>query len=483
MNTCSVFPFSSAALVRLLLVVACVFTLLRPAEGAERRGGKWDPNERAREAVAFFTRVQQEFLDRARRLEEEGAKAPEVELPFIDSASSREKKDIKDWDEFSTGKMGESGTTRWIAKGLKELEAMRKKLAAAEKTARPVWDKKYPDGRKPVTLPAEKEAFIYDISVQAKNLGVILDNSPSMRPSLPAVRAEIGARFAGARYVEVDGCQIEPHSKHWGPSPLWFYTTTVHEERNPFDPRWFLPAIPQEDIHYQMIEWRRNALAALEAMIVNLEVDAIYWFCDFDDEIQLGVVQKLGELIEEHRVRLYVHTVKSNPPASLVNIIRRSGGKMTKADPATGKPAAGGGTVPADTAPMKPATRPAASIRHNKIPLNEPEVIANEGRLVEFDAVVKEVSTFSPQKHVRLDLEDIELYAACKADRIAKVFKDQDPLKEVQPGDKVTLRGRITVFKGGHFLLMEDEEDFFVTQRIREVPGTTPPAKDMPAVK
>lgn len=184
---------------------------------------------------------------------------------------------------------------------------------------------------------------------------------------------------------------------------------------------------------------------------------------------------------------------------------------MTKADPATGKPAAGGGTVPADTAPMKPATRPAASIRHNKIPLNEPEVIANEGRLVEFDAVVKAVSTFSPQKHVRLDLEDIELYAACKADRIAKVFKDQDPLKEVQPGDKVTLRGRITVFKGGHFLLMEDEEDFFVTQRIREVPGTggqvkqgtssirvevppaeppskeppatTPPAKDMPAVK
>ena len=314
------------------LCIAAVFVLLAPAQAREKTGGKWETGERADRAMQFLTRMKAEVEGRVARITAEGAKAPAVELPFLDSSTAGDEKTAAEWSTFIEGRMGEVPTTRWIARGLKELEVARKTLAAAEKPAAAEWNKKYPGGRKDVPLPAEVQAFIYEMDVQARNLGVILDNSPSMRPSLPAVREEISSRFAAARFVEVNGCHLETSNKHWGPYAEWYYVTML-EERNPFDSKWFLPQIPQTDIHYHMHAWQHGVLGAFRSMIELMDVDAVYWFCDFDDQVEPHGIRELESLLTKNKVKLYVHTVKSNPPPALASVIKKSGGKLTKAQP------------------------------------------------------------------------------------------------------------------------------------------------------
>ena len=313
---------------------------------AAERYGIWTPLMRAEIAEEFMVRMQDEFKGRARRLTEMMEQAPEISLPFIASRDSVEPKVMKDWKEFREGQMSDGSTTKWIDKALKELEANRRKLEAAEKPAAAAWTKKYKDNPPEPVIPAELQAFIYEMDVQANQLGVIMDNSSSMTEFLPAVRAEISTRFPAARFMEVNGSYLKTQNPAWGPQGEWYYTVPP-EHRNLFEPKWWLKEIPRKDIHYHMIGWQRDTLAAIRAMVVNMDVDAIYWFCDFDDTVEPSAIRALEELLSKNKARLYVHTVKSKPPGSLANVIQKSGGSLTRAIPKAAKP----GTPP--PAPVK----------------------------------------------------------------------------------------------------------------------------------
>lgn len=313
---------------------------------AAERYRKWDPVDRAEVAEEFMIRMRAEFESRAKRLKEMTGNAPEVVLPFIASRDSTEARDVKDWTEFREGKMTDGMTTRWIDKALKELESNRKKLAAAEKSAASAWEKKYKDNPPQRVVPEALQAFIYEMDVQANQLGVIMDNSYSMTDYLPAVRAEITARFALAKFMEVNGCYLKTANERWGPQGEWYYTVPP-EHRNLFEPQWWLKEIPRQDLHFHMIGWQRDTYAAMQAMAENMDIDAIYWFCDFDDTIEPKAIRNLEELLSKNKVRLYVHTVKSKPPAALATVIKNSGGSVTRAVPKLVKP-------PASTPPTPP---------------------------------------------------------------------------------------------------------------------------------
>jgi hypothetical protein len=73
-----------------------------------------------------------------------------------------------------------------------------------------------------------------------------------------------------------------------------------------------------------------DTASAIRAMITAHSVDAIYWFCDFDDDVEDHAVQAVGRLVLENKVRLYVHTVKRRPSKLLQELIERSGGELVR---------------------------------------------------------------------------------------------------------------------------------------------------------
>jgi len=318
-------------------------------------------------------RMRREFIGRALRLERERNVNVEITMPFVDGIQSVDAKVAAEWKKFADGKMGEAATARWIGRGLQELETVRKKLAEAEKPAAVEWDRKYRDGRREVKLSPEAEAFLYDMQVTARNLGVILDNSRSMTKVLPLVRGEIRRRFPGARFLEVNASSLKMPNPLWGPYGEWYFATIL-EERNPFDAKWFLPSVPQDQIHYHMIGWKRDTLAAMKSLITLMEADAIYWFCDFEDIIEPAAVRVLEELLTKNKVRLYVHSVKNSPPGAIMNLVRETRGKATRA-------------VPGDQGqPVPEATGPVPELAS---PITARFLQANENRTVRISGTIQ----------------------------------------------------------------------------------------------
>lgn len=330
---------------------------------AEENYPGWTPKDRAEVAEDFMERLKKEFAGRLDRLQKFMGKAPVLDMKFLDSNTSSDPKVAAEWKRFREGGMGEGGTTKWVTKIVKELESARRALAMAEKPASTAWEKKYKDNPPPAVIPPAQQAMIYEMDVQASQLGVILDSSVSMTKYLPTLRQEISKRFANTRFTEIEGCYLETPNKHWGLHGEWYYTTPPENE-NLFDPKWWLPEIPKDDLHFHINQWLHDTLGAMTAMVNNMGVDALYWFCDFDDKIEPAAIKALEKLLEPRKVRLYVHTVKSSPPTALANLIKHTGGNLTKASPDSAKnpsaPAAATDSKPAP-APTDDKTKPADS--------------------------------------------------------------------------------------------------------------------------
>lgn len=150
-------------------------------------------------------------------------------------------------------------------------------------------------------------AKIGKIAVKAQRLGVVLDTSGSMQDDLPKVKREIRRGFRDAETVEVVGCHLR-----------------------------LAGALLDQDAN-RKIKLRREAgsvLEAIEMLVVDGKVDAIYWFSDLLDGEDANGLAKLAEFlrIEEARagrsVKLYVRSLQREPSEELRSIIKRSGGEI-----------------------------------------------------------------------------------------------------------------------------------------------------------
>lgn len=314
-----------------ILLTSLLF-IKAPATAAEGGAGAWPAEDQAQYSLGFLHRMNKELGVRWENLKSAGHVTQVTDIPITKALISGETEESK---KFIAGQLGVIPAARLAEKALAELESNRKLLASHEKKASDAWDKAHRADKGKRDLPPEKSAFLYDMQVQAGKLGVILDNSPSMFHHLPALREKISSEFKGAWYVEVDGCELRKDRPIWGLYPEWFYAAPPSlAEGNPFDKKWYLPEIPRKDTHYHVLEWERNILGAFRGLVNLMEVDAIYWFCDFDDNVNPAAVRELDDLLTKKRkVRLYVHTVKSSPPAGISSLIKRTNGKLTRSAP------------------------------------------------------------------------------------------------------------------------------------------------------
>ena len=172
-------------------------------------------------------------------------------------------------------------------------------------------------------------------------MGAILDNSPSMKPYVEKLREEIASAFPDYRYLEVWGSflRLERRGEGWrgrhhsldsddGYEP-WYYAKP-RLDQNPFDPRFFNPELPTKDLHYFVTGLERDNLSAIRALVELEEVDAVYWFCDFDDKIEKEAIAALGGLLKKNKAKLYVHTLKRAPSRALREVVERSGGAVIR---------------------------------------------------------------------------------------------------------------------------------------------------------
>jgi hypothetical protein len=150
-------------------------------------------------------------------------------------------------------------------------------------------------------------AKIGKLAVKALRLGVVLDTSGSMQDDLPKVKREIRRGFRDAETVEVVGCHLRLAGALLNPDAS------------------------------RKIKLRREAesvLEAIEMLVVEGRVDAIYWFSDLQDGEDESGLAKLAEVlrIEEARagrsVKLYVRSLQMEPSEELRSIIKRSGGEI-----------------------------------------------------------------------------------------------------------------------------------------------------------
>ena len=268
--------------------------------------------------------MKKRFAQRAERIEE----ITKVSVPltyrfYVEPTRSEQRYH----ERFLDGDLSDAHTIAYAGKFIQDLERVRLDLVNYEQEAFRIWEEMKAKG----TLPEPKKIYkevqgeILGMELSASNLGVVLDYSPSMASYLEQLRNTIADTFPDSQFREVWGCYLK--ALRYEERPTWLYSEPI-PNRNPFHPKWFIPAMPTEPAHYAHWRWKKDNVAAIQALILNQEVDSIYWFCDFDDNIDDYALQELGKLVLEHKVRLYVHTSDKYPPKMLRELIDRSGGEF-----------------------------------------------------------------------------------------------------------------------------------------------------------
>ena len=142
------------------------------------------------------------------------------------------------------------------------------------------------------------------MKVKAKALGVILDVSGSMKEKLPEVKREIRRAFRQAKTVDVEGCRLDWNS-------------------------------PDESVD-RKVRLKGSAdsvIEAVEMLVIDGRVDALYWFSDLQDGESEAGLARLRELLRVDQgkaktVRFYIRTLEREPSRELATIVRATGGAI-----------------------------------------------------------------------------------------------------------------------------------------------------------
>lgn len=565
---------------RYIPVTAALLLALLPGR-VQAQGG--EARQQAENAMAFFRKMQTNLIDRAQRLKAAGVLV-EAKTPFVDSAFTINLKESHPWSSFMLGDLEPAVFEDWQKKALAELESARKELAKAEATVAAATTKQ----GKPQPPPPVARGSICGTEIEARRLAVLLTSFNATDRRWIAGRTEVTARFPAARFVEILYTDVViPGIPPAQPVPVpvspaaWFFASP-RADQNPFDKKWFLPEVPQENLNALMEAWKRDTAGAFTAMTELMEADTILWFNTSFFKMDEAVIGNIGSLLAKKKTKLYLFTeVTKETPASLEGIVRKSGGKIVGANfsarpdpdllpvfdisPAlvqdsmemtakhintgrrfrwygevkqvddsphrstfkTGNPhfnvmlakdAVPGGAagkaalleqlrVPGcvyeavgevtSLTSVTPALNPQLHVEtagflrvhppgwpanasplddFRKINLTAAEIQAGQGKDVKFDAVIKRMERMAAGNHVKVYLEGTPLFAICKADLVAAVFPGIDPVKDLKPGGKVQIGGRLTLFQKVPMVSLEKPYQF----RLADAAGDSP-AKAKPA--
>ncbi len=218
------------------------------------------------------------------------------------------------------------------------------------------------NGMGPGTGPGNMAGFVamFGKRLEAKKLGVVLDVSGSMHRFLPAVVKEANKVGMGAPIVMSYGCGAsEVENRDLRASKAKFDESKGKD----FDHFWRRLALggkPDKDTAqvdmnspmdeklkpvYDVVNGRKATYymeklgthAAWSGLVAQelRDVDAVYWFADFQDKVDSETLEDLLRELQRRRQKLYVHCSGANPK-SLAEIIEKvvkpTGGEEIKVD-------------------------------------------------------------------------------------------------------------------------------------------------------
>lgn len=167
---------------------------------------------------------------------------------------------------------------------------------------------------------------IFGTDIDAARFGVILDISGSMTDYLGRLREEISEDFPDAVLAEVTGCMFQQSLE----VPWIFIDPHSSNQVQPKVPTWEIMSKSVTKTMSRSVTnyWNLNTASAFSAMIDMKNVDAIYWFADFEDSYDNDAIKKLSDYILEKNITLYVHTLQKDPPKLISKLAKKSGGKV-----------------------------------------------------------------------------------------------------------------------------------------------------------
>lgn len=278
---------------------------------------RWDDAGIAKYSNKLIDWLKANFAQRASTLATTTGQDFKLEYDYL--APTKEKSRLRIFEKYANADLSKKASDAHLRSCLAELEKIRQALAAAEAKAVGLWKSQEENAKL-------KEGKIYDSTVIASRLTVVLDCSYSMAPYLKAVREEIARDFINASIVEVNGCKMERVS-----DCPWFYSAPSIFV-NPFTPDRHIPKVPtlDEQPYLAFLRWTLNTPAALECMVDLMKSDAIYWFCDFDDPTDDAIIKNLARKMLAQKTKLYIHTLDKRPPTLLVTLAEKSGGAVVR---------------------------------------------------------------------------------------------------------------------------------------------------------
>lgn len=201
--------------------------------------------------------------------------------------------------------------------------------------------------------PGVRSFKIFNQSVEAAGLGVLLDVSRTTHNHFPQALREVQREFSQAPIVLIMGCGLEDRPKNDGVKFLPFATYVVEPATKLASPP---TLVNQLGIALSLGDDTRKALNALKASdrvwamevppggyhltqfafehLAKQNVDAIYWFTDFDDKAQPTGVAQVAALLKSKGIKLIAHNFTGKPvPPAQAKLALDSGGSVISVVP------------------------------------------------------------------------------------------------------------------------------------------------------
>lgn len=223
--------------------------------------------------------------------------------------------------------------------------------------------------------------FMFGQSIKARRIGVVMDVSGSMTPHLTTVIKELDRVAAGSPVILFEGCglKVPPKGKKLDDKTFrtmsntkdkdrsfehyWRITHTRRPDPNaPVDPKKKKKdedEIPEKEVYEVLAKrqqtWfiRRQGIhyAWLALMADELRhVDAVYWFADFQDATDEKQLERVLEVFERRKQKLYIHASQKGPSFATIRdtLVLPTGGSVIEAETRAKKPADNKKPAPAD---------------------------------------------------------------------------------------------------------------------------------------
>ncbi len=176
---------------------------------------------------------------------------------------------------------------------------------------------------------------LFGMDLKVKSIGVVLDVSRSMTPRLKRVVDEVNRVADGSPVIMQFGCGlsatlkedrqilIEPvTAPRNGFKQFWYwyqsdtYRNAKPSERDSVDVSGPIPSPEVFAVFDKRAKTfyhdRANTTTTSDALLSKelRGVEAIYWFADFEDEIQPEAAEEVLKMLKRHKQKLYIHASK-----------------------------------------------------------------------------------------------------------------------------------------------------------------------------